>query len=206
VGSPLRVHRRCEKNPMFTVSNGIAYNNLMVYATTEKPSPIGKVLGESRWISLEGEVQGKWSETEGEAALQMLASLLDAGIEEPDIFFISPFRAIATRLREKVRADPRVRRHYADRLGSWVSNRIGTVHTFQGKEAEAVVLVLGASAPEGAGARNWAGNPANLLNVAVTRAQRRLYVIGYRPLWRRAGVFRALHESLPEPLVQTDQD
>jgi hypothetical protein len=29
VGSPLRVHRRCE-NPMFKISNHVAYNGLMV--------------------------------------------------------------------------------------------------------------------------------------------------------------------------------
>jgi hypothetical protein len=66
--------------------------------------------------------------------------------------------------------------------------------TFQGKEAE--VLVLGAPNPQSAGARRWAGNPANLLNVAVSRAQRRLYVIGSRKVWRDAGEFRVLNASL----------
>jgi hypothetical protein len=80
----------------------------MAYARIEEPSHIGKILGESSWISLEGDIQGKRSETEGEAELEMLVSLLDAGIQEPE-----PFRAVATRLRAKMRADSRVRRHYA---------------------------------------------------------------------------------------------
>lgn len=68
----------------------------------------------------------------------------------------------------------------------------------QGKEAEAVVLVLGAPAPQAAGARRWAGGEPNLLNVAASRAKRRLYVIGDRRSWRAAGVFRTLAAHLPE--------
>jgi hypothetical protein len=71
--------------------------------------------------------------------------------------------------------------------------QVGTVHTFQGKEADAVVdwghgYVLGA--------RRWAGHPPNLLNVAVTRAKRRIYVIGKRDAWKDAELSRIL-QMLP---------
>lgn len=79
----------------------------------------------------------------------------------------------------------------------WSRERIGTVHTVQGRETEAVILVLGAPAVSQAGARNWAGGRPNLLNVAVTRAKEGLYVVGNRGLWRKAGVFQALDERLP---------
>ena len=71
----------------------------------------------------------------------------------------------------------------------WVESRVGTVHTFQGKEAEAVILMLGAGRGAKAGSRAWAGGTPNLLNVAATRAKRVLYVVGNRGEWRGAGVF-----------------
>jgi hypothetical protein len=59
------------------------------------------------------------------------------------------------------------------------------------------VLALGAPMPAITGARSWAGGKPNLLNVAVSRAQRRLYVIGSRSGWKSAGVFSTLHCRLP---------
>lgn len=59
----------------------------------------------------------------------------------------------------------------------------------QGREADAVILVLGVPATHQAGARNWAGGRPNILNVAVTRAKEALYVVGNRSLWNKAGVF-----------------
>jgi len=129
VGSPLRVHRRCE-NPMFKISNHVAYDGLMVYGTSPGISPIGKILGESLWIDVPGDSTDKWSETEGKWAIDLLRKLLNAGLEDPDIFFITPFRIVAHKLREMIRSD----RSIADRLPSkawdWTRDRVGTVHTF----------------------------------------------------------------------------
>lgn len=197
VGSPLRVHRRCE-NPMFKISNHVAYNGLMVYGTPPGPSQIGEVLGESHWINVEGDAVGKWCEAEGDMAVQFLWKLLGAGIEDPDIFFITPFRIVADNLRKMMKNDRSIAERLPVRAWEWASNRVGTVHTFQGKEADAVVLVLGAPHETSAGARRWAGHPSNLLNVAVTRAKRRLYVIGNRAAWRNAGVFSHLAQMLPD--------
>ena len=79
----------------------------------------------------------------------------------------------------------------------WVRDRIGTARTFQGGEAEAVILVLGAPERRHHGARMWAGGRPNLLNVAVSRTKSALYVIGHRAAWRTAGCFRVLDELLP---------
>src|SRR5262249_15469344 len=65
-----------------------------------------------------------------------------------------------------------------EKIEEWLKERIGTIHTVQGREAQAVIFVLGATAPEQKGARGWAGRKPNLLNVAVTRAKDAIYVIG----------------------------
>ena len=81
--------------------------------------------------------------------------------------------------------------------GNWVEDHIGTVHTFQGKEAEAVIFLLGAPNPAQRGTRQWAGGTPNLLNVAVSRAKKVLYVVGNRDEWRNAGCFQDLDAALP---------
>ena len=70
------------------------------------------------------------------------------------------------------------------------------VHTFHGKEAEAVILVLGAQDEGQNGARHWAGSPANLANVTVSRTKQALYVVGSRRLWRNAGSFGGISSRL----------
>ncbi len=77
---------------------------------------------------------------------------------------------------------------------TWVSEHVGTVHTVQGREAEAVFFILGAPDFEQRGARDWAGKSPNLFNVAATRAKEVFYVIGNRKLWKTAGVFQSLEE------------
>lgn len=76
-----------------------------------------------------------------------------------------------------------------------VSWWVGTVHAMQGKEADVVILVLG-SDPRRDGARRWAVEQPNLLNVAVSRARRRLYVIGDHDQWKSLRNIRILANNL----------
>jgi superfamily I DNA and/or RNA helicase len=80
----------------------------------------------------------------------------------------------------------------------WAEQRVGTVHTVQGREAGIVFFVLGAPLPSQNGARAWAGGRPNLVNVAATRAKTTLYVIGNRANWRTAGYFATLDRFLPD--------
>lgn len=80
---------------------------------------------------------------------------------------------------------------------SWTRERVGTVHTVQGREADSVILVLGAPMPAQRGARGWAGGAPNILIVAATRAQDNLYVVGSRTTWGDASVFGRRAMSWP---------
>ncbi|WP_281408873.1 AAA domain-containing protein [Methylobacterium sp. WL2] len=95
------------------------------------------------------------------------------------------------------RASPSRGLHRRDRHYRWTRERVGTVHTVQGREADSVILVLGAPMPTQRGARGWAGGPPNILNVAATRAQENLYVVGSRSAWADAGVFGRLARNWP---------
>ncbi|MFD1048628.1 DEAD/DEAH box helicase, partial [Kibdelosporangium lantanae] len=178
VGSPLRVHRRCDR-PMFDVSNQIAYGgDLMVYGTHHK----GEYPGENLWLDVRSaQSDGNWVPAEGTALIGLINELVAEGIPAHDIRVVSPFRDVV------YGAKNLARRHDPD----FADKNIGTVHTVQGQEANVVILVLG-SAPKKQRAREWAAEKPNLLNVAVSRAKRRFYVIGNRPNWKDLTYFSVL--------------
>ena len=193
VGTPLLVHRRCS-SPMFEVSNTIAYGGLMVQAKQRAVSAIRDVLGPSRWIDVRGTGEDKYCPEEGEQLLTLLREMRGAGVV-PDVYVVTPFVVVQDRLRQLV-ASSGVLNGWAADASAWTRERIGTVHTVQGREAEAVIMVLGAPLPGQNGARQWAGRLPNLLNVAVTRAKEAIYVVGNRELWSAAGHFGVLDRQL----------
>ena len=192
VGAPLLVHRRCD-SPMFDISNEIAYANLMVQA--KKPSGDIPVLGASCWINVVGTPgPDKWCADEASVLIDQLRKLRDAG-ENPDLYIVTPFVIVQNNLRQELLRSG-VLDGWVKSPNTWVWERVGTVHTVQGREAKTVFFVLGAQDASQNGARNWAGGRPNLVNVAVTRAQASMYVIGNRELWRSAGVFALLDQFL----------
>lgn len=198
VGVPLLVHRRCSE-PMFGISNAIAYSGMMVSAKSPKPSTVRDMLGPSRWIHIEGSSEDKWCQEEGTEVLRLLRQMAQAGVKTADFYIITPFVIVANHLRQTVRESGVLKGWIDEDAWRWTNERIGTVHTVQGREAEAVILVLGAPHPTQIGARGWAGGRPNLLNVAVTRAKEVIYVVGNRRLWREAGFFRELDKRLLNP-------
>lgn len=185
VGSPLRVHRRCDE-PMFSICNQIAYDGLMVYGTP----PRDKFHGANVWYDVRGAVnRGHWVEAEGQALRHILSRLKSAGVPADEIRVLSPFRQVgeeARKIHQEIFPDVEQQQRK-----QWV----GTVHTMQGKEADVVVLVLG-TGPDQISARHWAAERPNLLNVAVSRARRRLYVVGNRDIWKSQNYFSTLAASL----------
>jgi len=193
VGAPLLVHRRCS-SPMFDISNEIAYANLMVQA--KKASPDNPILGPSAWINVLGNADhDKFSAEEARVLIDMLGALKARG-SDPEIYIVTPFTIVQDNLRQAIHKSG-VLDGWAEKPRDWASKHVGTVHTVQGRESDIVFFVLGAPLLSQRGARNWAGERPNLVNVAVTRAKASLYVIGNRELWKEAGVFAVLDRFLP---------
>jgi superfamily I DNA and/or RNA helicase len=143
---------------MFSIANKIAYGGQMVKA--QKDAQYNCVLGPAAWFHVAGKtVFNKQVITEEiELAHQKIQTLIQSGHTEP-VFVISPFRSVARLCGQKFKPYENV--------------SCGTIHTFQGKEADIVFLVLG-SDPASPGARKWASAKPNMLNVALTRARRRI--------------------------------
>ncbi|MBN9382681.1 MAG: ATP-binding protein [Chitinophagaceae bacterium] len=183
-GIPLRAHRRCSE-PMFSISNTIAYNGQMVKVTKDGVSDIPT--GESGWIDVRvGSMMEGHTVIEELQVLEILLQRL--AYYDGGVYIISPFRSIADNCKKRFFVKGRV--------------ECGTIHNFQGKEAGIVFLVLGTHAGSVA-ARRWAAQRPNMLNVAVTRAKERLYVIGNREVWSVHHYFDHLAERLPVKEVFT---
>ncbi|CDM62419.1 MULTISPECIES: DEAD/DEAH box helicase [Rhizobium] len=195
IGAPLKVHRRCAE-PMFSIANGLAYDESMVlgHETTEREARLAirrPMFGPSAWINVAGisEMPNDfYVPEEGTLARQIVSSYIKFQLSErgeptlPDLFLISPFRKVAIGLKQRLLDDaPEVFGDLAPALvEEWIDRSVGTVHSFQGKEAETVLLILGAKRLSSI---QWALETPNIMNVAVTRARRRLYIIGNRANW-----------------------
>ncbi|CAI0962393.1 DEAD/DEAH box helicase [Serratia ficaria] len=199
VGLPLLVHRRCQ-NPMFDVSNSIAYAGQMVHAVgPKKPGSIGSALGRSHWVDINGDAETKWCPDEGEAVVRMLKELAATGITNPDVFIITPFKIIEQNMRRRLDSETDLLRAFGVKLDEWCRDRVGTIHTFQGREADTVILLLGAPKASQQRARQWAASPPNIINVAVSRAKQNLYIVGSAAAWAGAGTsLQVLHRQLAQ--------
>ncbi|GAF66839.1 hypothetical protein BTS2_3744 [Bacillus sp. TS-2] len=175
IGIPLWVHRR-SNYPMFTISNEISYDGLMVQGKREEESQ-----GKSLWCDITGKANDKFVNEQAEYLKNLIDNRLQEMPELVDhIYVITPFRYVAYKL--SIILDEI---NFTKRDKGKATN-IGTVHTFQGKEAKIVYFVLGADS-NSKGAASWAVSDPNMMNVAATRAKEEFYVIGDKKLYASLG-------------------
>ncbi|ENX37573.1 DEAD/DEAH box helicase [Acinetobacter courvalinii] len=198
-GMPLRTHRRCD-DPMFSIANNIAYAGQMVQGRVDnlgnpKVTEIAYDIGASSWLNVDSVDSIHPVNYEELNVLIYSLRKLEANQKKSadqsriKVYVISPFRKVIQACKKRIREE---------RL---TGIECGTVHTFQGKEAEIVFLVLGTCKDQGEGARAWASSSPNLLNVAVTRAKSRLYVIGNIHTWSKMNYFSTLFDAMPVKTV-----
>ncbi len=205
IGSPLRVHRRCVKE-IFDLANSIAYEGRMVYGLRSEGPPPGTLdLGASAWVRVAGDTTVRQVvPAQLDCVMQALVRLTACSGALPPLYIITPFKAVKAALKAQVRDVALWRRLWTGggqppsrrALERWAGERIGTFHTFQGKEESIVWLVLGCSAANAGGA-SWVSGKPNLLNVGLTRARHRVFVIGDPAVWAGKRYFSTVAAALP---------
>ena len=188
VGCPLVIHRRC-KDPMFTVANELSYGGFMINKTMDSDDPIDPCK-ESCWITYDASNieystgKDRYIQVQGQIAFELIQKLRARNAEFKDIFIITPFTSVAHGFKTYMQSisDNIVNWTDKDNKSGWLKDNIGTVHTFQGKEAKVVIYMLGCQSDGTAnGAIKWVN--ANNVNVAFTRAKEYIYVIGDATKW-----------------------
>jgi hypothetical protein len=210
IGSPLRVHRRCV-DPMFSIANEIAYEGKMIFFDAIDPKkrlpPEDSLdIGPSAWVHASGMTDSKQSvPMQVDLVHRALVTLYQRTGALPPIYIITPFKRIKEELIRRISKSENwsalatpggIALPKTAKLLDWCKERIGTVHTFQGKEESIVWMVLGCDETT-RGAMDWAASKPNLLNVALTRAKHRFFMIGDVDLW---GGLRHFIAARPEIL------
>ncbi len=212
IGSPLWVHRRCI-NPMFIICNKIAYDGNMVLAAdnpeekrtvlSEKEKHLVQFLtemGPNAWYDVEGETSVRqYVPAQGEATIALVEKAFRcSGGKVPSLFIITPFTAVKEEIKQLLTQNyERMTTGLVSKsdFNRWINESVGTVHTFQGKEAAAVIFCLGVDA-KSEGSATWATGAPNLINVAVSRAKYRFYVVGDSKIWGDLNYMKVVREEL----------
>jgi DNA replication ATP-dependent helicase Dna2 len=147
------------------------------------------------FLDVRGELEGiKTSDAEARAVREVVAGLLVRGIEPRDIGIIAPYRAQVANLRRHL-LDERERSQWlASARGADIHEMsIDTVDRFQGGERKVIIISFATTTtPEVENQlREHLTNP-NRLNVALTRAQQKLILVGCAPALERLPVFERL--------------
>ncbi len=134
--------------------------NVMTMPISESVAEMIDTAGIGWSEELEPDGESRRNPGEGKLVLQLAKELIEAGLNPRDVAVIAPYSAQVRWLRQH---------------SSWSDLEIDTVDGFQGREKEAVIISLVRSNDQGE-----IGFLADerRLNVALTRARRRLIVIG----------------------------
>ena len=133
----------------------------------------------------------KTSNAEAGTVREVVAELLMQGINEADIGIIAPYRAQVANLRRHLFSDDPTSGWQALKAHSPLN--IDTVDRFQGGERLVIIMSFATTTPPAADSlqHDFLTNP-HRLNVALTRAQRKLILVGCAPALAHLPVFQRL--------------
>ena len=200
VGCPLVVHRRC-LSPMFDISNRISYDDRMINKCMPDKVKVDYVLEKNEFIDVKGQEKGNgdhYVKEQGEKIIEIIKDCIEnreikVFENSKHLYVISPFTTVINGLKNDIKKA--FKDGNKEAVNNWCNTCLGTVHKFQGKEANSVILLLGCDNNSKSSAQ-WAAQAANILNVAATRAKKRFTIIGDLDLWGKLNFFKDAKEVL----------
>lgn len=151
-GILLEEHRRCQSS-IVQFSNEYVYDNKMIIVNKDEST---EYLGDNfSFIDIRGIKRHNSNVSEAKAIKVVVAELLKS-FEAKDIAIITPYSNQVNLLKKIINNEA---------VG------IGTVHSFQGKDKEAVVFSMVVDSIKDYKAMQFIGAKPNMLNVAFTRAK-----------------------------------
>ena len=201
VGCPLVV-RRDPLSSIFDFSNKFFYDNKIINESISENDKAGCVLEKDGFLDVKGQEIGNgnhYVKEQGEKVIEIIKDcILHRGINvfesSKNLYVISPFPSVIDGLKNDIK------KAFKDKnieVKNWCENCLGTVHKFQGKEANSVILLLGCDNNSKSSAQ-WAAQEDNIFNVAATRAKKRFAIIGDLELWGKLNFFKDLKEVFDE--------
>lgn len=160
VGMILNEHRRCE-NSIVQFSNKYVYGNSLILTKEDQEKPFLK--NNLIMIDVRGTKEKNVNTSEIDICSRIVDKLLEINGEDykKNIGIITPYKNQVNRL-----------------ASNFKDISCGTVHAFQGKEKETIILSLVIDDPRNIGNLNFVGGKPNFLNVAFTRAKSQLIIVG----------------------------
>ncbi len=189
LGCPLVVRERC-LDPMFLISNSIAYNNKLFNRSVKPKDERDLLFNSSLWIDIEneGESADYFIKKQGDKVIEILKKAF-LKYKSPDLFIISPFKSVIDELKFILKKS-------FDR--EWVDNFCGTVQEFYDRQASEVILLLECDKEDHRKDIQWICEKPNILNAAVSRTKYRIVIIGDSKLWRAVPDFDYAYKLLME--------
>ncbi len=157
----------------------VSYTGIMKQQTRPPTAELEKkfVYNHSMWIDVKGKEIGEknhYVKEQGEKVCEIIRTALLKIGSISELYIISPFTSVVSGIRTELR---KALGDFEENTEHFITNNIGTVHKFQGKEANEVIFVLGCD-ETAVGAVQWVNS--NIVNVAATRTKYKLYIIGDR--------------------------
>jgi DNA replication ATP-dependent helicase/nuclease Dna2 len=140
---------------------------------------------------IEGDIEPKTSDAEARVVRAIVGALLARGIAEQDIGIIAPYRAQVANIRRHLLSSA-IEQGWQG-LASNSPLSVDTVDRFQGGERMVIIMSFATSSEPAAASprREFLVNP-NRLNVALTRAQRKLILVGSTSALKNLPIFDRL--------------